>query len=83
MLNSHDAESLRGRSEDFRAGVAYAAHMLRHAVGDAHDAHDVDLSRVEPRRCCQVAVTGMAIGMAEGLEEVAGQRARTHTHGEG
>lgn len=70
-------------SQEFRYGVAYAAHLLRHAVGAAHGVRVEDalrsLAQVEPRRCCQHAILGMAVGIAETLEEIGG-KAPEHEH---
>lgn len=68
-------------SDDFRAGVAYAGHVLLHSVGHAHGEQDrTSVSLVEPRRCCQDALLMFAIGMAEGLNESV---ADPHEHTDG
>ena len=75
-MKAHDVP----QTSDFRAGMAYAAHMLRHCIGAAHGANDVDLSRVEPNACCQSAVLVFALGIAEGLEDGAGGQVFEHEH---
>lgn len=66
-------------SDDFRAGVAYAAHLLRHVIFAAHGGQPwVSPMRVR-NRCCREAVIDFAQGMASGMEERNGVVA-DHSH---
>lgn len=55
----------------FQAGLAYAAHLLMHAIGRAHTTGLGSgrglLEMVEPRTCCREAVEAMALGMRDAL----------------
>jgi hypothetical protein len=71
-------------SKDFRAGMAYAAHLIETSIGIAHGGTEAtaraELAKVEPRRCCQDAMLGFALGMIDGLHDGAGRRVEEHTH---
>jgi hypothetical protein len=69
---------LQRDSDDFRAGVAYAGHVLLHSIGHAHGEQDrTVVASAEPKRCCQDAVLVFALGMASGLNA---DRADEHDH---
>lgn len=59
-------------SDGFRAGMAYAAHLLRVSVTPQ------TLAAVEPLRCCRAAVAVFAAGTADGLEDAAGKKVEAH-----
>lgn len=72
-------------SEEFRAGMAYAAQVILRAIGMEPDADpaggalaalvDDDVlttvAMIEPKRCCQHAVITFALGSAAGLKDAA------------
>jgi hypothetical protein len=58
-------------TEDFRAGMAYAAHLLRVSVTP-------QTLTVEPNLCCREAITAFSDGMADGLENEAGGPVAAH-----
>lgn len=66
-------------SDDFRAGMAYAAHLLDHAVCAAHGHSGWIAPQIEPKACCRKAVLGFALGMSSGFEREAGLYAE-HSH---
>jgi hypothetical protein len=63
-----EAELVRD-SDDFRAGVAYAAHCLRHAVNLAHGHSGFIPPQLVLNACCLQAVFAFADGTALGLED--------------
>lgn len=70
-------------SDDFRAGLAYAAHLLMHAVNSGHGEEPSIPWQLEPNPCCRQAVIGFAAGMAQGMEDGAGRSVDEHDHAEG
>lgn len=67
---------------NFRAGVAYAAHIVRHAIGRAHGVVDDRLvSAIEEKECCQHAVVIFGVGITDALVDLASpDRVPPHTH---
>lgn len=71
------------KSEDFRAGMAFAAHSILHAVGHAHGQTDRSIvEAVEPRYCCQEAILAFAQGTTDTLIGGAGTAGDDHSHTE-
>lgn len=68
------------RSQDFRDGVAYAAHILLHAVqaSHGHSGYIPPDSGLKP--CCAGEVINFAVGMADGLVAAAGVDVEEHDH---
>ncbi len=55
-------------SPSFTDGVAWAAHMMRHAIGMAHDRFDREALRAAiPDDCCRTAVISYVAGFAASM----------------
>lgn len=58
-------------SEEFRAGMMYAAQVMLQTIGHSHGGSWPSVAVVEPKLCCRRAVVAFALGAAAGLNDAA------------
>jgi hypothetical protein len=67
-------------SDEFRAGIVYAAHVLRHMVNMAHGHSGFIPASAVPSAMARREILAFAEGAAVGLEEIAEVPLTPHTH---